>query len=169
MADSTKEEYILWMLDEMAKGDIQRSSVLGKFDKKWGKSSSTFDRNWKVALERHRDRLLEAQSIKDELILENEKKATENGILTRNQKQKILSDIAKGNVIRKFGEGKDAVSMLVTDAERIRAINELNKMQGDYEPELFKIKTENVTLDPKKMSTEALLEMLAAKKKMEDD
>lgn len=128
---------IEFIKSHLRKGE-ERAAILRKFAKKWERASrGTFDRRLKVA--------------KDELQIENKKvqaKAEEKvgekadelelEILTVLERKSILAQIAKGEIpLTKpmvcNGEIVQA-DVIPSYTDRMNAIAELNKMDGDYAP-----------------------------------
>lgn len=129
------------LIDAIIKGIEQgkdRGKLLATIAKKWQISNRTFDRHWKTANEQH---LVKQQAIKEKLTaidtaaaIESRKKA----IMTSDQRKELLTKIANGELkIKKpfVIAGKIMEYPAEPDAsDRLKAIAELNKMDGDYAP-----------------------------------
>ncbi len=106
---------------------------LAKYRQKWAKSKTTFDKDWKQA----QARLKEYQkTINDEKLKESikqEKQAVKRNILNKHDAMEILTTIAKGTASK-----VDDKIIIPTASERTKAIAELSKFNGWYEP----VKTE---------------------------
>jgi hypothetical protein len=141
MAKPNEQTQIDFILDCLRNGE-QRKDVLSKFGKKWqGISSRTFDRRLKDAetqLQGEQQRV--KQESEQEAIKEIE--CRKSSIMTAIERQELLSQIAKGEIKLKKqiivgGEPFD-VEHDPDISDRINAIKELNKIDGNYTP----IKTE---------------------------
>lgn len=117
---------------------VDRQTVLAGFVEKWRLSERTFDRYWASARSRYQALNLKAQKAKEEVYIQEEKKAAKKAILNKHQRQEILTQIALGElnfkkeVATKMGiVGLQAIPDF---ADRKAAIAELNKMDGDYAP-----------------------------------
>jgi hypothetical protein len=118
---------------------VNRRDILAKFGKKWQTSTRTLDRLYKEAKEHNKTRLKKQQKAKDEVLVERAKEAIKHDILTREQAEEILTNIAKGKA-RKIplkSVIEDGVEKFVgfelqypNDGERERAIAQLSKMEG---------------------------------------
>lgn len=134
-----KEAVVRVMTDYINKG-LTRKDVLTKTCEKFQFSSRTFDKFWRLAS----DRLQEAQDaankevirVEAQMIAERRKR----GVLNREERMVIASNIAKGKP-RKIG--KEYV--YPTETERIRALDFLAKVEGDYKPELHLAMQQNNT------------------------
>lgn len=129
-----KKSVVEFISMELEKGDLSRESVLAKSGKKWQIATRTFDRYWKEANDAYNKT---REAIKEQLqgeLLEAEKERTKKAILTKEERMEIASKIAKGDGRR---VGKEV--LIPSDTERIRALDYLAKVEGDYVP----VKTEN--------------------------
>ena len=66
---------------------------------------------------------------KDDIILESEKERLKMAILTRHERMKIASDIGKGKAWKVGDE-----ILIPTSSDRLRALDYLSKVEGDYAP-----------------------------------
>lgn len=132
MGVSQREAYISSILDNIRSGKT-REECLSSFVERWRKSSRTFDRYWKIAGDKHSERIHneEEKKAKDH----SRKKISEakKGLLTAEKKKRILADIAAG--IASEGMSKPAYK------DRIAALRELNKMDGDLSPKKVDLTT----------------------------
>ena len=96
------------------------SEVITVFCGKFRKTSRTIEGYIKDAREYNSNRISKQERVRDEVLISETKEAIKKAILTRDERLEILSKIVKS----KAREG-----------DRIRAIAEMNKMQGDYAPE----------------------------------
>ena len=129
------------LIDAIIKGIEQgndRGKLLATIAKKWQISNRTFDRHWKTAQEQHIDR---QQALKERLTKVDEAAAIESrkkAIMTSDQRKELLTKIANGELkIKKpfVIAGKIMEYPAEPDAsDRLKAIAELNKMDGDYAP-----------------------------------
>lgn len=119
---------------EMEKGDFSRESVLSKCGEKWQIATRTFDRYWKEANEAYNKT---REAIKEELrgeVLLAEKERLKKAVLTKYQRMEIASDIARG---KPWKVGQSILSPSAGD--RLRALDYLAKVDGDYAPVRQKI------------------------------
>jgi hypothetical protein len=104
--------------------DKIREDILSHFVAKCRKNRRTIERYYKKAQEYNQTRILSDEKVKDEVRHEQIKEAVKTAILSRNESLEILSRIASGQA-RKIGDDILAPS----DGDRIRAIQQLSKMQ----------------------------------------
>lgn len=143
MAKPSEQSQIEFIKDCLRNGE-QRGKVLAKFVKKWQSASTrTFDRRLKQA---QKDVQEEQKSIqtKAEGNVAKKVEALESKIMTAMERKLLLTQIAKGEVEIPTKEAKwDSeqrkfvmipVMNLADHGSRIRAIAELNKMDGEYQP-----------------------------------
>ena len=135
-----------FIMDCLRKGE-QRKVVLAKFVKKWqGASDRTFDRRLRqaekeVAKEQQRIRT-EAEGNVAEAV-----KGLESKIMTVIDRQVYLSLIANcKSDIKKFGnqyyqiiEFADGRKEFISQSDKLKAIAELNKMEGSYAVTKFEL------------------------------
>lgn len=112
----------------------ERADILAKFGKKWQMSVRTVDRIIKEAKQYNSSRIDKQEKIKDGVISDNAKELITEGIISRNESLKILSDIAKG-VGRPTNPDvddnpKSNEKIIPADGDRIRAIQQIAKMEG---------------------------------------
>lgn len=105
--------------------DKKMSEVLSYFAVKCRKNDRTIERYVQKAKEYNKSRLDRAESIKADAEDEETKKAAKKAILSRFKSLEILSNIANGTG-RKAGDE----ILIPSDGDRIRAIQQLAKMEG---------------------------------------
>lgn len=133
-----KETAIKSILSDLKKG-IGKPSILSSYVAKCQKSKRTVERWYDSANEQYQDFLSKARPIVEAREIEAMAEVAASGILSKIERQKILSDIARGDVsvskevLSKFGI--ETLSSEPTANERINAIDKLNKMDGAYEGE----------------------------------
>jgi hypothetical protein len=124
------------------KNGEQRGNILVKAGKKWGISKSAFDRFLKTAKEQHS---IAAEAIKKEMVAIDTAAAIEarkRDIMTADQRKEYLTIIINCKTdIKKFDrqffqivELPDGRKEFISMADKLKAISELNKMEGDYAP-----------------------------------
>lgn len=118
MAAADKQVQIDFIVSELKLGN-SRAKILAKVGKKWQTATRTFDAYFKKAKVAHQQQQDIIKSKVLEVEIEGAVEARKLEIMDSNQRKQLLSDIARG--------GKKTF-----DADRIRAIAELNKMEGDY-------------------------------------
>ena len=115
-----------WLFKNTEKKISEEISV---FCSKFQKTERTIWSYVKKAQKYNKSRIDKQEKARDEVLVEEAKKAIKLDILSRNERMKILSDIANGKA--KKIEGRILVP---SSSEQVRAIAELNKMEGDYAP-----------------------------------
>ena len=137
MNNTAQQTHIDFIVDCLRQGE-KRKTILSKFGKKWANiSRTTFDRRLKLAedslrAEQQRIRgIAEDGAIKESEILKSK-------ILSYQERQRILSDIARGEMeVEKLIVTKDGIKKAKCKPDHTdikNAISELNKMGGDYAP-----------------------------------
>ena len=111
------------------------SEVISEFCVKFRKSSRMIENYMKSAREYNKERLQREESKREKVQDDAKIKSLKSAILTRNESLETLSNIAKGNA-RKVSEEV----IIPTDGDRIRAIQQLSKMQG-WETEKIDVTT----------------------------
>ena len=110
--------------------DKKMSDILSYFVTRCRKNERTIERYVKKAKEYNDIRIDKQEKAKEEVLIAEAKESAKKAILTRNERLEILSDIINSKA-RKVGDE----ILIPSDGDRIRAIAEMNKMQGDYAPE----------------------------------
>ena len=115
-----------WILEELKKSPLlSYGEMWGKYEVKWGKGKTTFDKDWKQA----QKQLQEWQnSINVEVakqLISTEVEERKKNLLAKFDALKILADIAKGK-----GREIDGEKFFPSYRERISAITQLAKMEG---------------------------------------
>lgn len=143
MAKPNKENIVTEILILLESG-ISRRDCLAKIVKKWQMSDRTFDRHWKVANEQHAETQYSIQNSIATISTEVFRDNFEGHVLTRLERQSILTQIALGQIsLTKYivADGFIEEREIVPSwNDRKAAIAELNKMDGSY---LNEIETEN--------------------------
>ena len=140
-----------WILDSLKSEPIlSYSEVWGKYEVKWGKGKTTFDKDWKQAQRQHQEYQKQAQQVKLKQSLATEKEAVKRGLKTKidritilqNQIDNLLERLEKGThpqEIRSHEGQIQRYERTLTPSE-ITAYNrtirelqsEISKMEGDY-------------------------------------
>ena len=132
-----KEQTVNEMLLEIEMG-ISYTECLRINDGLWGLPSSTFDRYWAEASKRYKARLDAIEEATTKVAVSMEVKALKKAILSKHERQEILTQIAKGEIPLVKHIVCDGViqevDVVPAWADRRAAIAELNKMDGDYAP-----------------------------------
>jgi hypothetical protein len=143
MRKPDKQTIIDFIISCLEKGE-QRGNILVKTGKKWGTSKSAFDRWLKIAKQQLTDK---QQAIKKELEAIDKAAAIEarkKAIMTADERKEYLTKIINGEVKFKkpfFVKGKIMEYPAEPDvADRMKAISELNKMEGDYAETAIRLK-----------------------------
>jgi hypothetical protein len=137
VAKPNKEKIVNEILFEMDLG-ITYVDCLALNQTKWRMPTSTFARYWKEALLRITALNELTQNAFNEIYVEGRKEALRRHVLTRLERQEILTAIAKGEIlIEKPVVAEGMIQMIEVApalADRKNAIAELNKMDGEYAP-----------------------------------
>ena len=132
-----KEQTVNEMLLEIEMG-VSYTECLRINDGLWGLPSSTFDRYWAEASKRFKARLDAIEEATTKVAISMEVKALKKAILSKHERQEILTQIAKGEIPLVKHIVCDGViqevDVVPAWADRRAAIAELNKMEGDYAP-----------------------------------
>jgi len=138
--------------------DKRMSDVLSYFVVRYRKNRRTVERYAKDAKEYNRERIRKHESVKDKVLETKTKEAFFAAVLTRKESLVVLSKIAKGEGRRVLGE-----VFAPTDGDRIRAIQQLSKMQG-WETEKV-----DVTTGGKEFYQSIQIEIIDKTEKVEKD
>lgn len=137
MPKPSKQVIIDAIIKEIETG-TERGKVVAKFCKKFQKSTRTIDTYWKIANVQH---TAKQQAIKKELDEVDKQAAIEarkKAIMTANERKELLTKLINGEIKAKrpFVIGGKIMEYPEepTHRDRISAIAELNKMDGDYAP-----------------------------------
>lgn len=149
---SKKESYILFIVEELKKGNIERATVLAGFGKKWQKGVRSFDRYWKEANNRHLETIQSIEEQKKELYTKSQIKGFKEGIKSVEQQKKEISekiDFLESKIKDFYAERSEKSKLKSTDIFKMEETilkyrAELNKMIGAYAP--VKVETD-ITVD----------------------
>lgn len=130
------ETYISFILDQLRSGETKAETICADFCTRFQLSERSFWNYWKQASERHKQTATALQRAKQAKYTEHQIEALKQGLLDLDQRKMILAEIAVGKTERQIN-GKTS---LPTDSERIKAIAELNRIDGDYAPTQSEIK-----------------------------
>lgn len=138
MAKPDKQVIINYLVSEIEKG-TSRGKVLGKIGKKWEISRTTFDRHWKIANIQQKERQDKAKEASDAAYIQASAEAAKKAVMSSQERKELLTKIAKGELFTKEAHPVNAgeyidVPVAIETQERLKAIAELNKMEGDYAP-----------------------------------
>lgn len=146
MPKASKQNIIDEIVKEIQKG-FGRGKVMGTIGKKWEISRTTFDRYWKTANEHVADIQQRASKAADAVYIAAKERAAIAAVMSRQARLEYLTKIVHGKIKTKRAflvNGKIKEHPEEPDhTARIKAIVELNKMEGDYAPD----KVANVTTD----------------------
>ena len=131
-----KEMIITEILDEIDFG-VTSGECKSKICEKWRIAERTFDRYWKEALSRFQALNERTQKALDGVHIEAKKEALKKAILSKHERQELLSKLATGE-IRSWREVVTESGVIKLEyysaSEAKQNIAELNKMDGDYAP-----------------------------------
>ena len=122
-----------WILDNLKINPTESYTVMfGKYSGEFGLSDKTFDKDWKksnIVFKSYHELINKA---KLDQSIATEKEAVKMNILTKLERQKILSDIVRGEL----KTWKESISKFGTERlefyDPVKYIAELNKMDGSY-------------------------------------
>jgi hypothetical protein len=138
MAKANKQIIIDEIVVEIAKG-ISTEKICSAICTKFQFTERTFYNHFKIAQQQHTER---QQGIKEAIAKDRtikELNAVKSSILTAIERKELLTKIALG--LEDVEETTDSPNGTITfkrkpnPSERIKAINEINKMEGDYAPQ----------------------------------
>ena len=115
-----------WILEELKKSPLlSYREMWGKYEVKWGKGKTTFDKDWKQAQKQLQEwqNSINAEVAKQVISAEVEERKKD--LFAKMDALKILADIARGKGMRIDGE-----KFIPSYRERISAIAQLSKMEG---------------------------------------
>ncbi|MDR1938332.1 MAG: hypothetical protein LBQ73_07530 [Tannerellaceae bacterium] len=106
---------------------IELSSVASKIASKYNRSERTAWRYIKLAKEYNMNRIKKQEKAKDKVLVGEAKNEVKRNIMNRAEVLETLSGIIRGNA-RQINQTGELV--IPTDSERIKAAQQLAKMQG---------------------------------------
>lgn len=121
-----KENIINDILIELEKG-ITFEDCFKLIQTKSNLVRSTFSSYWKIANERYKEVLSKRQQELNTLSTDLEKERLKSALLTKHDRLLIAQGIAQGKA-RKIGDS----IMIPSDGDRIRALDFIAKVEGDY-------------------------------------
>lgn len=133
------------IIDEIIKGieqGLSRGKLLSKIVKKWQMSDRTFDRHLKIANQQHAELQQKAKAAADLAYIQSSEEAAKKAVMSKAERLAVLTQIARCEVSVKAGDAANPVEVIVPvdTLERIKAIAEINKMEGDYAETSIKLK-----------------------------
>jgi hypothetical protein len=103
----------------------KREDILEKFGKTWQISNRTADRIYREAKDYNLKRVKAQEKIKNEILAKSAEDTIKEAIISRVEAMKILTEIANG-----AKRTVDDEIIVPSDGDRIRAIQQLAKMEG---------------------------------------
>jgi len=132
----SKQRQIEIIADELLNG-TPRAVILEKYGNDWNLKKSSIDSIIAEAKEHNKARMNEINAAKEAELGEKGKELAE-GILTALERQRMLSDIARGEVSYQkevmTREGAQVVTTYPDFKDRVAAIKTLNEMDGSNAP-----------------------------------
>ena len=135
-----KQTYIDFILNELEKGKVQYKDVVSVFCEKFRLSERTFDNYWKEANIKYQEQRTEINKAKIEESINQEREAIKTLTLDKIARMKIAEEIALGKAKRIEG-----TLVLPTFGDRLKALDYLSKIEGDYAPKELNVNTDNLT------------------------
>lgn len=184
MPKPSKQVIIDAIIKEIEQGKT-RAQTLGKIGKKWEISRTTFDRHWKTANDKQKERQEKASKAADAVYIETKAEAVKTGLKSKLEKQlelqneiNLIDQQIKGEVQFTFVVGNKVnkshngdIFMLPVQiqnelrARKLQYYSELNKMEGDYAPTKV-AQTDSHGNDIKERTDDELLKRLSFLKKL---
>lgn len=136
-----KEKIVQDIIIELEAGS-NYSTALALNGTKWQLPKRTFDRYWKMAQEVYSERqqAIQKQLERDSITAAQER--LKKAILTKDERMQIASDIARGKA---WKVGTDIIAP--TGSDRIKALDFLAKIEGDYAASKQDITTQGESLN----------------------
>ena len=136
-------------ISEIVKGlrrGLTRDVLLAKIGEKWQIAERTFDRYLDEAREKHTQEQQEAERVAHEQLVQAKKEELKSDIITIQERKDFLTKIitSKTELIQ-FGKQNplevvtldNGSQQIITNDIRLKALQELNRMDGSYSPEKF--------------------------------
>lgn len=145
----SKQKAISEIVKGLRKG-YSREDLLASIGVKWQIAPRSFDRYFVEAQKKHTDEQQEIERLAREQLVKSKKEELKSEIISIQKRKEYLTKVvtAETDLVQ---VGKASVEVLthddgrreiITNDIRIRALQELNRMDGAYSPELINIKTE---------------------------
>lgn len=153
----SKQKAISEIVKGLRKG-YSREDLLASIGVKWQIASRTFDRYFPEAQETHSKEQQEIERLAREQLIQTKKEELKSEILSIQQRKEFLTKLITAKTrVTQFGkatietfqnEGDDDDDRLeiITNDIKIRALQELNRMDGAYTPTQFEDVTERKPL-----------------------
>ena len=151
----SKQKAISEIVKGLRKG-YSREDILAGIGVKWQIATRTFDRYFPEAQESHSKEQQEIERLAREQLLQTKKEELKSEILSIQQRKEFLTKLitAKTRVtqfgkatIETFQDNEDDDRLeIITNDIKIKALQELNKMDGAYTPTQFEDVTERKPL-----------------------
>jgi hypothetical protein len=133
-----KTAYTDFILTELNKGNVNYKDVFLVFLSKFKLSEPTFVKYWKIANETYLEQRKTINDAKLEDSIKTEKEAVKSLVLDKVERMRIAEEIAIGKAKRIEG-----TIVMPSPSDRLRALDYLSKIEGDYAPNKLDISTEN--------------------------
>ena len=146
-----KQVYVDWIVKYIKRNEIvERKTVFAKFCDKFPVSSRTFDNYWRAAQDKIGSEQEKVSKAIDEAIEKTADKAAEYKILTKAERLEIASLIANSSTEK--------------PADRIKAMDYISKIQGEYITKVAQTDSEGNDVGFTINSADQLREFLNGKK-----
>lgn len=132
MEKISKHTAVKFILSELKKGNLDAPNIMGKLRTDWEVTKSSFYRYWNDANEiftQHQS-LIKKELLKEDTRLA--KQRLKKDILTRDERMEIATKIARGEAL-----GKDDEKPKIAD--RLKALDYLSKLDGDFAPKTLEV------------------------------
>jgi hypothetical protein len=142
-----KKTYTDFIINELNKGNVKYNDVCSVFLRKFALSRQTFDKYWKIANEDYKQQREAINNAKLKESIAHEKEAVKSLVLDKVSRMKIAEEIAIGKAKKIEG-----IIMMPSPSDRLRALDYLSKIEGDYAPTKTEtdLTTKGESLKPKK-------------------
>lgn len=138
MAKANKQVVIDDIIKEIEQGK-SFDTCMKQNGTKWNLTRSTFIRRWNDAQQQYTELQDKAKEASDRAYIEASVEAAKGAIMSKAERQSILTQIARGELsVKKSiaigGIGIEVVNVYPDFSDIKSAVAELNKMEGDYAP-----------------------------------
>lgn len=142
------------ILSEMEKG-LTFNDTYAVISRNVQLSERAFSNYWKECQKEYLEQQNRLEKAKEDARVEIEKEAVKYRILSRYERMEIASRIAMGEerdvVTKTDGDGNviEKAKISPSDNERVRALDYLSKIEGDYAPEKMEVDSKHIIVQRK--------------------
>jgi len=133
-----KKTYTDFIISELNKGNVKYNDVCLLFCTKFDLTKQSFNKYWLIANEDYKQQREAINNAKLEESIAQEKEAVKSLVLNKVERMRIAEEIAIGKAKKIQG-----TIVMPSPSDRLRALDYLSKIEGDYAPNKLDISTEN--------------------------